>query len=470
MYKRFSLLLPLLLLTACSLAPEYERPQLPVENSYPETGANQGSQMAVSDIGWEEFFSKPQLKQLIGLALENNRDLHMAGLKVDRMSAILQIQRLALIPSLDATADGTRQRTPGDLSVTGQPTTRSSYRVGLEIPSYELDFFGRVASLRDQALQQYLSTEEALLSFKISLVSSVARQYFLMLAAYDQLELATKGFETAEKSFQLNQQTFDAGVGSELELRTAEAQMEAYKANVAGFTAELAQYKNGLQFLVGAPVPKEALTYESLAGLELVGELPVGLPSDLLVRRPDIRAAERNLQAANAYIGVARAAFFPSIKLTAFGGTASSELSGLFGDGSGAWSFAPSINLPIFASGRNQANLEVAQIDRDIQLENYEGTIQAAFREVSDALAVRVSIGQRLAAQQARVIAAQRRYELSDLRFKSGVDSFLPVLLAQQELLAAERSLVAVHLIRLTNLVSFYAALGGGFDEVLPEN
>jgi outer membrane protein, multidrug efflux system len=175
------------------------------------------------------------------------------------------------------------------------------------------------------------------------------------------------------------------------------------------------------------------------------------------------------LQAANAYIGVARAAFFPSIKLTAFGGTASSELSGLFGDGSGAWSFAPSINLPIFASGRNQANLEVAQIDRDIQLENYEGTIQAAFREVSDALAVRVSIGQRLAAQQARVIAAQRRYELSDLRFKSGVDSFLPVLLAQQELLAAERSLVAVHLIRLTNLVSFYAALGGGFDEVLPE-
>lgn len=466
MSKHILLLIPLLILTACSLAPEYERPDLPVSDSYPATRVNRSSDITVLDLGWREFFKLPQLNQLIELALENNRDFQVTGLKVERMQALLQIQRSALIPSLNAAGDGPRQRTPGDLSITGQPTTRSNYRVGLEIPSYELDFFGRVSGLRDQALSLYLSTEEANLSFKISLISSVARQYFLMLAAQDQLDLAVEGLETAAKSFQLTQQTFDAGVGSELDLRTAEAQMEAYKANVASLNAQRAQAVNGLQFLIGAPIPNDTLSSISLAQVELIDELPAGLPSDLLTRRPDIRAAENNLRAANASIGIARAAFFPSIKLTAFGGTASSELSGLFGDASETWNFTPTITLPIFAYGRNKANLEVAEVDREIQLKYYEKAIQVAFREVSDNLAISASINERLEAQQARVVAAQRRFDLSELRFKSGVDSFLPLLLAQQELLAAKQSLLDIQLIRLTNSVSSYTALGGGLDRI----
>jgi len=324
--------------------------------------------------------------------------------------AIYNIQRTALIPSLDATANGSRQRTPAQLSPSGQAVTSSSYSVGLQIPSYEVDFFGRIVSLRDQVLHQYLATQEARNSAQISLISAVARQALALIAAEEQLALARETLAAAEQSLALNRQTFEGGVTSELDLRTAEAQRETVRANVSLLAQQVEQFRNGLVLLVGAPLPDDLPPAASLATQKLIEDLPAGLPADLLARRPDVRAAEHALQAANANIGVARAAFFPSVKLTAFGGSASTELSGLFESGSGSWSFSPSITIPIFAAGRNKAQLDVAWIEQRIEIANYQRTIQNAFREVADALAVRNLINEAVAAQEARVVAAQRRY------------------------------------------------------------
>jgi multidrug efflux system outer membrane protein len=473
-----------LLLSGCSLAPKYERPAAPVAGAYPETNvtANSSATSAAADIAWRDFFGDARLQRLIALALENNRDFRVSALNVERVRALYNIQRTALIPTLDLQAGGTRQLQPGDLTSSGQPQTTNSFRVGGAITSYELDFFGRVASLRDQVLQQYLATDEARLSAKLSLISAVARQYLTLLAADEQLAIARQTFEAAQRSYDLNKQTFDAGVTSELDLRTSEAQREAVRASVATFQQQReavrasvatfqqqrAQAENALVVLLGGPLPADLPPAGKLATQKLIDDLPAGLPADLLARRPDIRAAEHNLQAANANIGVARAAFFPSVKLTAFGGTASAELEGLFKNGSETWSFAPSITLPIFAAGRNKATLQVAKIDQRIGVANYEKAIQTAFREVADALAVRATIDTQIPAQEARVSAAQRRYTLSDQRFQAGVDSFVSVLLAQQELFSAQQSLIQARLARLANLTSLYTALGGGWQDTAP--
>jgi multidrug efflux system outer membrane protein len=467
MLKFTASFLGLAVLSGCSLAPHYERPAAPVAPSYP-TAINHApveNGTPAADLAWQAFFRDARLQRLIQLALENNRDLRVAALNVERVRAFYNIQRTALIPRLDATADGNRQRTPGDLNVSGRPVTTSSYSVGAEIPSYELDFFGRVASLRDEVLQQYLATDEAQISAQISLISAVARQYLALLATDEQLELAQQTLAAAERSYALNQQTFEAGATSELDLRTSEAQQAAVQASLAALAQQRARAENALVWLIGAPLPDDLPAPGSLATQALIEDLPAGLPADLLRRRPDIRAAEHTLQAANANIGVARAAFFPSITLTAFGGTSSAELSGLFEKGSGRWSFSPSITLPIFAAGRNKAQLEVAWVEQRIEVANYERAIQTAFREVADALAVRSLVNQQIAAQQSRVAAAQRRYDLTQQRFDAGVDSFLGVLLAQQELFAAQQSLIDARLSRLGNLTTLYAALGGGWQE-----
>ena len=457
-----------LALAGCSLAPHYERPAAPVPTAYPEVNsaaAGTSAGPAAAEVAWRDFFGDARLQRLIQLALDNNRDLRVAGLNVERVRALYRIERTALIPSINATADASRTRTPADLTSSGRATTSSRYSVGGEIPSYELDFFGRIASLRDEVLQQYLATEEARRSAQISLISAVARQYLGLLATDERLALARQTFDAAEHSYQLSKQTFDAGVASELDLRTSEAQRENYRAAVAALEQQHVQAQNALAFLIGAPLPADLPPAGVLATEPLIADLPAGLPSDLLTRRPDILAAEHTLQAANANIGIARAAFFPSITLTAFGGTASAQLSGLFDQGSGSWSFAPSITLPIFAAGRNKAQLDVAWIEQRIEVANYEKAIQTAFREVADALAVRASIDTQIAAEQARVAAARSRYDLSNQRYESGVDSFLTVLLAQQDLFSAEQSLIDARLLRLSNLVSLYAALGGGWQE-----
>ncbi|HEX2854291.1 MAG TPA: efflux transporter outer membrane subunit [Opitutaceae bacterium] len=454
------------LLSGCSLAPKYQRPAAPVAATYSLDASTASTPAA--DLAWQQFFGDARLRGIIQLALENNRDLRVAALNVERVRAIYGIQRSVLIPSLDATGDAVRQRTPATLSPTGQPVTGSVYEVGLQIPSYEIDFFGRVMSLRNQVLHQYLATEEARRSAQIALISAVARQYLAALAADEQLAVARQTLRAAEQSYDLNRQSFEGGVTSELDLRTAEGQREAVRASVAALEQRAAQLANGLVLLVGSPLPTDLPPVGSLATQALVEDLPPGLPADLLARRPDVRAAEEVLRAANANIGVARAAFFPSIKLTAFGGSASTELSGLFESGSGRWSFAPSITLPIFAGGRNKAQLDVAWIEQRIEIAQYEQAIQNAFREVADALAVRSIIGRTIAAQQARVNAARRRYELTQQRFDAGVDPYLTVLLAQQEQFAAEQSLIDARLARLANLTALYSALGGGWQNDTP--
>lgn len=458
------------LLSGCSLAPKYQRPAAPVAATYPVAASpdSNPSPVPAADLAWQQFFGDARLRGIIQLALENNRDLRVAALNVERIRAIYSIQRSVLIPQLDATGDAVRQRTPATLSPSGQPVTGSVYSVGLQIPSYEIDFFGRVASLRDQVLHRYLATEEARRSAQIALISAVARQYLAVLAAEEQLELARQTLRAAEHSYELIRQSFEAGVTSELDLRTAEGQREAVRARVAAIEQQAVQLGHGLVLLVGSTLPADLPPAGSLATQALMEDIPAGLPADLLTRRPDVRAAEEVLRSANANIGVARAAFFPSIKLTAFGGSASTELSGLFESGSGQWSFMPSITLPIFAGGRNKAQLDVAWIEQRIEIANYEQAIQSAFREVADALAVRTLVSRTIAAQQARVDASRRRHELTQQRFDAGIDPYLSVLLAQQELFAAEQSLIDARLARLANLTALYAALGGGWQEDTP--
>lgn len=463
MNKRICLLIAGVgLLSGCSLAPKYERPATPVAGSFPTTDDAKGK--VAAEIEWRQFYQEPRLQALIALALENNRDLRVAALNVDRLRALYRIQRTALIPTINAVGSDYRRRTPGDVNGTGRSVLADTYTAGFEIPSYEVDFFGRVMSLRDQVLQQYLATQEAQTSAQISLISSVARQYFTVLGATEQLALARKSLEAAEANTKLNLQTYEVGLSSEIDLRSAESLRDSYRASVATLEPLLTRAENALVLLVGCPLPNSLPAPSSLEKQALLEDLPAGLPSELLARRPDLRQAERTLQAANANIGVARAAFFPAVKLTATDGSSSSELSGLFTGGQGAWSFTPTITLPIFAAGKNRAQLDAAKIQKNIEVANYEKAIQTAFREVSDALAVRASIGTQIEAQRSRVASAQRRYDLTEQRFRAGIASYMNVLLAQQELFAAQQAYVDARLSRVLNLSSLYAALGGGWQ------
>ena len=460
-------LLAALALPGCSLAPHYERPASPVAATWSDptgTAASPATTAPAADLAWKDFFHDPRLQRLIALALENNRNLRVAALNVDQIRALYDIQRTALFPSIDATASGTRQRQPADVASSGRATISSSYRVGLAVTSYEIDLFGRVASLRDEVLERYLATDEARRSFQISLVANVASQYLTLLSLDEQLALARQTRDAVQSSYDITRSRFDLGGASELDLRTAEAQVETARANIAIYTRARAQAENALGVLVGRILPADLPPAGSLATQNLLTDLPAGLPADLLQRRPDILRAEHTLKSANADIGVARAAFFPSIKLTAFGGTSSAALDQLFTSGNKTWSFSPQITLPIFAAGRNRATLKVAKIQRDIQIATYESTIQTAFREVADDLIARSTLEEQVAAQTARLAAQQKRFDLSDLRYRSGLDNYLVVLLAQQDLYAAQQSLIQSRLARLTNLIDLYKSLGGGWQ------
>ncbi|MBN6112548.1 AdeC/AdeK/OprM family multidrug efflux complex outer membrane factor [Xanthomonas bonasiae] len=463
-------------LAGCSLMPAYERPAAPVPAQF--DGAAQADAQAdaqagrvpVADIGWRAVFTDPKLQQVIELALDNNRDLRVAALNIDQAWAQYRVQRADLAPGVDLGGSGNGSRTPGDLSGTGQPLVAHSYSATLGISAYELDLFGRVRSLKEQALQQFLSTTEAQRSTHISLVAQVATAYLTLAADQDLLRLAQDTLTSQSESYRLQQRSFDLGAASALTLRQAQTTVESARVDVERYTAQVAQDRNALRLLAGTEVPSEllptALPDSASADANVLASIPAGLPSELLQRRPDILEAERTLQAANANIGAARAAFYPSISLTASAGSASAGLSGLFKGGSGSWSFAPSISLPIFDGGRNRANLDVAKVQRDIDVANYEKAIQTAFREVSDALAERNTLGRQLQAQQALVDASADSYRLSQARFERGVDSYLGALDAQRTLYGAEQTLISTRLSRFTNLVTFYKALGGGWVEM----
>ncbi|KAI5915156.1 AdeC/AdeK/OprM family multidrug efflux complex outer membrane factor [Thauera sp. 2A1] len=448
----------------CSLIPEYQRPAAPVPAAFPNAPSKAATGAPQADaLAWRDYFADARLRQLIELALTSNRDLRVAALNIERARAQYGIQRAALFPAIGATGAENAQRLPGDLRQGGEAGISRQFSATLGFSAYELDFFGRVRSLNEQALEQYLATEEARRSAQIALVAEVANTWLTLAADRERLALARSTYGTRQKSYDLTKRSFDAGAVSALDLRQAETLLEGARADVARYTALVAQDGNALALVVGAPLPEETLPEKLTDALTTVAELPAGVPSEVLVRRPDILQAERALRAANASIGAARAAFFPSITLTAAAGTASASLDGLFQGGSGTWSFLPQIRIPIFEGGRLQASLDAAEIQRDINVAHYEKAIQSAFREVADGLAVRATVTEQLDARRKLVAATAETYRLSDARYRAGVDSYLGLLDAQRALYGAELDLIGVRLSEASSRVALYKALGGGW-------
>jgi len=457
-----SLLSMALLMGGCSLIPEYQRPASPNAAQYPQGPAYATSgtpTVAVED--WRGLFNDPALQQLIESALVNNRDLRVAALNVEAFQAQYRIQRADLLPAVSANASELRQRVPASVTRTKAAIT-STYSVNLGISAYELDFFGRVRSLSEQALMSWLSTEEARRSAQLSLVANVANAYLTWRADQELLALAQETLAADEQSLRLTTRKREAGKSSALDQIQAQTSVDSTRASLARYQRQVAQDLNSLTLLVGAPVP-ESLPARPLDS-DLVAQVPAGLPSDLLQRRPDILQAEYKLKAANANIGAARAAFFPSVSLTANAGTSSRDLSGLFKGGSGAWTFQPQINLPIFNAGSLRASLDYAKLQKDITVAEYEKTIQTAFQEVSDGLAARETYQQQLQAQRDLVQATQDYYDMAQHRYRTGVDSSLTFLDAQRSLFSSQQGLITDRLAQLVAQVNLYTALGGSWS------
>ncbi|PLC54191.1 multidrug transporter [Pollutimonas nitritireducens] len=463
-----------MLLAGCtSMAPSYQQPSAAVGAEWP-TGAaygKEGGEAApgaplAADIAWQLFIVDADLRTIVSMALENNRDLRVAALNIDRARAQYQIRRADSFPSIGMSGSGTSQRLPADLSVTDEAGISRQYSAGVGMSAYELDLFGRVRSLKDEALQRYLATQEARNAVQLSLVAELANAYLTLGADQERLQLAQQTLRNQQDAYALIRRSHELGVASMLDLRQAQTVVESARVDVARFTSQIAQDKNALVLLVGGDVPDELLPTSQHDDKMTLAQLNAGIPSQVLQRRPDVVEAERLLQAANATIGAARAAFFPRISLTASAGTTSSALSGLFDGGSGFWSFVPQINIPIFEGGRNRANLKMSEVDRDIALAQYDKAIQTAFRDVADGLAERGTLDERLSAQTALVDASADNHVLSNARFRSGVDSYLNVLDAQRGLYAAQQDLITLRLTRNSNHVALYKALGGGWNSV----
>jgi multidrug efflux system outer membrane protein len=465
--KRLSPLLPLtmaLVLTGCvNLAPKYERPAAPVAGAFPtvEGTVSSGNPVATeapANIAWQHFFTDARLQQLITLSLNNNRDLRVAALNIEQARAAYQIQRANQFPAVGAAVSANRVS-----SRSGQPVN-NTYQAGLAVSAFELDFFGRLRNLTEAAQAQFLATEESRKTVQISLISQVANTYLTFLADQELLDLTQQTLKTREDSLRLTQLRFDNGVASRLELDQAVSLVEQARTTLAQAQRQRAQDLNLLTLLIGAPIPDNLPQGLTLADTNLP-DLPAGLPSDLLAARPDVRAAEQQLVAANADIGAARANFFPHISLTGEAGSASTQLSGLFKGGSFGWSFAPQAVLPIFDFGRNRAGLESARAQRDISVAQYERSIQTAFREVADALAGQATYAAQLRAQQAVAQAEADRFKLSDLQYRNGIASQLDLLDAQRSLFTAQQQSIEANLARLQNQVVLYRVLGGGWTE-----
>jgi len=453
-------------LAGCTLAPTYTRPEAPVPAAWPSGPAYKQATTALispsaADIKWRDFFVDEKMRKVIDLALANNRDLRVAALNIEKAQAQYRIQRAELFPAVNAAGSGSKHRLPASVSGTGQAMTVEQYSVNLGLSSWELDFFGRVRSLKDRALEQYLATEQARRGAQISLVAAVANAYLTLAADRENWKLAQSTLAAQQTSYSLIQRRYEVGASSELDLRQAQTLVDAARGDIARYTGQMALDENELSLLVGSPVPAELLPGE-LNAVTVLTDITPGLPSGVLQRRPDILQAENQLKAANANIGAARAAFFPRITLTTSIGTASNELSGLFKSGSDAWTFAPQIILPIFDAGSRWANLDATKADREIALAQYEKAIQSAFREVADALAQQGTIGDRVDAQQSLVHASSESERLSEARYTRGIDSYLTVLDAQRSLYSAQQGLISLRLARLTNRVTLYKVLGGG--------
>ena len=451
------------ILSACSMAPFYERPEAPVAGEFLKQ-ADKTSERRATDIGWREFFKDARLQALIETGLVHNRDLRIAALRIEEARALYGIQRADRLPTLNATGSDSRAKTPADLSSTGAIATGSRYDVGVSLASFELDFFGRVKSLSDAALANYLASEEAQRSAHLSLVSEIAKAYLAERAYAEQLALAQQSHDSRAQSYKLAKMRYEVGATSKLDLAQYESLMQSAKVALVTLQRQRAQAENALAVLTGKSLTKLPPA-QPLSAQGILNDIPAGLPSDLLTNRPDLRQAEQTLKSANANIGAARAAFFPRIALTGSFGTASSALSGLFNAGSGAWSFAPQLALPIFDAGRNINNLDLAWARKNIAVAQYEKAIQVAFREVSDALVARGLLEQQVEAQSAVMKAEAERLKLSQARYDNGIANSLDLLDAQRQLFAAEQTLVQTRLLHLTNAIDLYRSLGGGILE-----
>jgi len=450
--------LPLLLVACQSMAPDYQRPAAPVAAHYPQQADGQSE--AAPALGWQAWFRDPQLQALITQALANNRDLRAAALRVEEARALYGIQRADLFPAVGAQAGLDRSRTPADLNLTGRPLVGSAYQAGVGLSTWELDLWGRLRSLDDAALQTALASEATRRAAALSLVAQVADAWLELAEIDERLAIARDTIASRQESYRIFARRVEVGATSRLNLTQIETLLTQAQALGAQLEQQRAQRLNALTLLVGSPL--ELPVGQARPALDAAfPALSPGTPSLLLTRRPDVAAAEHRLQAASANIGAARAAFFPSISLTGNLGTASAELSGLFRDGSHAWSFSPSLSLPIFTAGRLRNNLNLAEVRRDLAVANYEKTIQSAFRDVADALAARQWLTRQLAiAETAEQVQAERA-RLSTLRYDNGAAPFLDVLDAQRDLLSARQQRVQIRRALLSSSVALYAALGG---------
>lgn len=470
MTRKAFLLLGLLTVyvTGCTLAPKYVRPEAPIPVEWPEGEAyGQGGSTAhaplVQDMGWKEYFTDDKLQQVIALALENNRDLRLAALNVDMARSLYRIQRNELLPTVNASAGGSEQRTSADLTQPGQPRSTERYNVGLGLVSWELDFFGRIRSLKDSALEEYLSTEQARRGAQILMVSEVASAYLALAADRENLALAENTLKTQTSVYELVQRRFEVGLANKLALRQAQTPVEASRREIAHYVQLVAQDLNALNLLAGATVPEDLLP-DGLNGVRPPRDISPGLRSDVLLNRPDVLHAEHLLRAANANIGAARAALFPRISLTGALGAAGNELSRLFESGNDTWNYSAQAVMPIF-DARTWSALKASKVQTEIVVARYEKAIQSAFRDIADALAARATVERQVTAQEALVDALTETYRLAISRYENGIDSYLGVLDAQRSLFAAQQGLVSLRLAKVSNNVRLYAVLGGGGDE-----
>jgi multidrug efflux system outer membrane protein len=448
-----------ILIAGCSLAPNYERPAAPVAANWAEADAS--AARAVAGLDWRAYFPDAQLQALIADALEHNRDMRIAVARVAEARGLFGVTRADRLPNFDLTGSGTHSHVPADLSATGSELTSHRYDVAVSMVSFELDFWGRVANLSEAARRSYLATEEAQRAFRLSLISDVANAWFGLLEMNERTTLARETVATREETRKLISRRREVGIAGDLDYLAADGAWAASRAELANLERQQAAAYNALTLLVGKSLDKLAMD-KKLAEQGVVADLAAGLPSEVLVQRPDVLAAEQRLIAANANIGAARAAFLPRISLTGAFGTASRALSGLFDTNSEAWNFQPALRLPLFDFGRVAANVDVAEARKVVAVADYEKTVQSAFREVADLLAARDKLATQLAALEAAEQAQSERKRIADARYEAGISSYLEVLDAQRELFTAQQSVVATRRAGLTTAAQLYKALGGG--------
>ncbi|BDB28358.1 efflux transporter outer membrane subunit [Cupriavidus sp. P-10] len=462
-------LLAALMLAGCvSMAPQYERPDAPVASGWRDTGAASSpagaDARAVAEIDWREVFQDERLQRVIALSLQQNRDLRVAMLNIDKARAQYRIQRAELFPAVSAGGGYSASRATASVSGTGTAAVSRQVSADVGMTSWELDLFGRIRSLKDEALENWLAIDETQRSTRLALVAEVATDWLTLAADRQRLALAQQTLASQQETLKLTEYQHAQGIASGLDLAQVQTSVESARVDVATYQAQVAQDRNALELVVGAAVPDAMLPGDTLDTPVALAPVPAGLDSTVLLQRPDVLSAEHSLKAANADIGAARAAFFPTVTLTAAAGQSSTQLAGLFSGVNYAWSFAPSISVPIFNAGSLRASLDAAKIQREITVAQYEKAIQTAFREVADALAVRATVQQRLAAQQALVDATSRSYKLADARYRSGADSYLNALDAQRSLYSAQQNLITLQLTERSNRVALFKVLGGGAD------